>query len=288
MAIDQFWTCLPAVLTSYDGIKGNVRPLVKMQFTDGSYKDLPIVEEVRIITPATAFSGIKLPVRVGDKVVLHICDRDIQQLIRSVKTAGLEETASVKTPTKREHHLTDAIAYTGFSSLDEESAKTSDEDIWIFNNDDSDSYNHVRIKGNGGIEIKTRKATTTLNKDGDITLENSTAQVNITDSGDITLENSSVTASFLESGDITLENSSVTASFLESGEVTVDNGIGSITLDTIGNISMVSPVIITLDAPLVNCTGELAAYNNSIHMSTHFHGGVLSGPAVTSPPSNPS
>ena len=271
MAIDQFWTCLPAVLTSYDGIKGNVRPLVKMQFTDGSYKDLPIVEEVRIITPATAFSGIKLPVRVGDKVVLHICDRDIQQLIRSVKTAGLEETASVKTPTKREHHLTDAIAYTGFSSLDEESAKTSDEDIWIFNNDDSDSYNHVRIKGNGGIEIKTRKATTTLNKDGDITLENSTAQVNITDSGDITLE-----------------NSSVTASFLESGEVTVDNGIGSITLDTIGNISMVSPVIITLDAPLVNCTGELAAYNNSIHMSTHFHGGVLSGPAVTSPPSNPS
>jgi hypothetical protein len=270
MREDQIWSCLPAVITKYDGVRANVRPLVKLRYKDGSNIDFPEIYGVQVITQGTAFAGIKMPVRVGDKVVLHIADRDIQKLLNGSTTAGLGDTGSVESPTQRKHNISDAIAYTGFYSMD--SVKTDPEyDLWIFNNDDSDSYNHVRLKQNGDIEVKTKISTMLLEKEGDISLQNDTCS--------FTLENS---------GDINLQNQSSLLSMGSSGEVLLENSLGSVLIAEIGNITITSPLLVTIDTPLLNCTGEIAAGNNAVHMTTHFHGGVLSGPAITSPPSNPS
>ena len=171
MEADQIWSCLPAILTSFNGVTGTVRPLIKIHYKDGSHIDFPEIQKVQVITPCTAFAGMRLPVRVGDKVILHIADRDIQKLLNKTTTAGLEDPESQISQTRRFHNISDAIAYTGFSSHD--SVHFEQEyryDTWIFNNKDSesDSYNHIRLKQNGDIEVKTLKATVTLEKGGDI------------------------------------------------------------------------------------------------------------------------
>jgi hypothetical protein len=175
----QLWSSLPAILTDYDQEtqKGTVRSLVKMRYKDGSQIDFPDIRNVLIVMPATAYAGMLLPVRIGDKVTLHIQDRDIQRLLFKTDTSGTQDPGSQFSDTSRIHDLTDCIAYTGFSSFD--NAKGSDQDVWIFNNDDGDSYNHIRLKSTGDIELKTLNTQVTLTKAGqlDITAPNS---VNIT------------------------------------------------------------------------------------------------------------
>jgi len=213
-------SCLPGILTAYDGKKGNVRPLIDIRMIDGSYLPFPEVHDVPVITPATAFSGLKLPVKVGDKVVLHVADRDIQTLLFDKDTWGLRDPENALPPTDRMHNITDAIAYTGFQSLDD--MIPSDNDVWIFNNktdayaneqaiitalptaaagdfvfnddtgtvwnwssaseawEDSNrtsSYNHVRIKGDGSIELKTNLVTVDLSQNGAVSI---TAPANVT------------------------------------------------------------------------------------------------------------
>lgn len=172
-------SCLPGILTDYDGKKGTVRPLIDIRFgVDGSYLPFPEIEDVPIITPATAFSGIKLPVQTGDKVVLHIADRDIQSLLFDTSTAGITDPGNAQPSLARKHNISDAIAYTGFQSLDD--IKYNEDyvnDVWIFNNDDSDSYNHVRLRSDGGMEIKTLSGFLELTKEGSY---NVTAPANVT------------------------------------------------------------------------------------------------------------
>ena len=50
-----------------------------MRYIDGSQIDMTTIGNVQVITPGTALAGLKMPIRVGDKVVLHIQDRDIQR-----------------------------------------------------------------------------------------------------------------------------------------------------------------------------------------------------------------
>ena len=175
---DQLFSCLPGVITEYDGKTATVRPLIQMKYKDGSALDFPEITDVPIITPATAFSGMKFPVQKGDKVVLHIADRDIQALLLETTTSGLEDPGSVAPTANRTHNLTDAIAYTGFQSA--EDMKYSEEykgDVWIFNNDNSDSYNHIRLTADGAIELRTLNTSVEATKDGEL---NVVAPVSVT------------------------------------------------------------------------------------------------------------
>lgn len=252
---EQIWSCLPAILTSYNGRKGNVRPLIKIQYRDGSHIDFPEIHNVPVITPATAFAGIKLPVRVGDKVILHIADRDIQKLLNKTTTSGLDSIDSAFTQTRRKHNITDAIAYTGFqSNNDIHYNEDYKHDVWLFNNTDSDSYNHIRLKSDGSIEAITNKAQINLDKNGDISLSNEKAKLNM----------------------------------LNTGEVTLANQLSSLVMDILGNITLTSPLMIKLDTFEVLCTNDLSILNGSVKMSTHTHSGVTSGSSSTASPDNPS
>ena len=161
---------LPGIIVDYyDGKKGNVRPLIQLRFKDGSYLPFDTIEDVPIITPATANAGLKLPVKIGDKVQIHIADGDIQTLLFKMSTAGLEDPGSAYPQSARKHNLTDAVAYTGFQSLDD--MIPSDEDVWIFNGNGEDYYSHIRLKADGSIETKTQNATVTLTKEGNVSIE---------------------------------------------------------------------------------------------------------------------
>lgn len=272
MEADQMWSFLPGILTSYDGTKGNVRPLVKLRYKDGSAIDFPEVQEVQVITPGTAFAGMNLPVRVGDKVCLHIADRDIQKLLYRTTTAGLADPGSAVSATQRKHNLTDAIAYTGFASHD--SVNFNEEyqyDVWVFNNLDSDSYNHVRLKQNGDIEVKTLKATVTLEKQGDIRAEN-----------DIAL------ALLQNSGNIEFSNDNITANLQPGGQATITNTLETFNMPNTGNVTITSPLTINLNTAEVICSAELSILGGAIKMSSHTHGGVEPGPSNTDKPNNPS
>lgn len=233
----QFDSCLPGILTAYDGKKGNVRPLISVRMVDGSYLPFSEVHDVPVISPASAFAGLKLPIKVGDKVVLHIADRDIQSLLFDKRTAGLDDPENALPPTNRQHNLTDAIAYTGFQSLDD--MIPSDNDIWIFNNTDSDSYNHVRIKGDGSIELKTLNASATLEKNGDIRLENNTCSTEMTNLGSITTQNLIAKMNMDPLGNVTTTNGTTTIrQDTKLGTVTVVAPLTSI----VGNLAVTGSI----------------------------------------------
>lgn len=243
MEASQVWSSLPAVIQEYDNTtcKATVKCLIKMRYRDGSQLPFPSIENVPVITPATAFAGIKLPVRVGDKVVLHIQDRDIQRLLFTKDTSGLtppEGDAYTFTDTARMHDLTDCVAYTGFSSFD--GTIPSDYDVWIFNNTDSDKYNHVRLKQNGDIEIKTLKATGTLENGGNIELKNTTCS--------LTME---------ELGNIRVNNTIASTNMDPTGNILTTNGSCTTLMDISGNTTVTAPTTINMVTPLLNVTGNV-------------------------------
>ena len=163
----EMWTSLPCVITEYDGKLATVRPLVMVKYKDSSVSELPKIPNVQVITPHTAYAGMKLPVRVGDKGELRLQDRDIQTLLFDHTTAGLEDPGTSIPQTRRKHALTDAIMYVGFDSID--SIKETDEDLWIFNNDDDLSrYNFIRFRKDGTIETRNQSTTVRQNPDGSI------------------------------------------------------------------------------------------------------------------------
>ena len=219
----QLWSSLPAVITVWDGKKATVRPLIKMRYVDGSQTDFPTIENVQVITPSTAFAGIKLPIRVGDKVVLHIQDRDIQRLLFVTDTSGLDVLGGTPSDHARLHDLTDAIAYAGFGSLN--AIVEADLDVWMFNNkdSDSDSYNHVRFKATGDIEHKTLRATSVMYKNGDITAQNSACNLSMQDAGNISLKNPKSSLEIDAGGTVTVTASATSITMLPTGVTTIDS-----------------------------------------------------------------
>jgi hypothetical protein len=175
----QMDSCLPGIITSYDSTKcsATIRPLITIRAVDGSYINFPEIQDVPVITPATAYSGIKLPVKVGDKVMIHVADRDIQTLLFRTATSGLTDPGSANPATSRRFNLTDAVAYTGLQSLDD--MIPSDDDVWIFNNFGQSGYSYARFKSDGAIDLVTENASITISQDGTVAV-NASAAVDIT------------------------------------------------------------------------------------------------------------
>ena len=186
-------SAIPGIIKEWDGKKATIRPLIKIQYLDGSSLPAPEILDVPVITPATAYAGIKVPITVGDKVMLHICDRDIQDLLFNKETSGLEDRGDSSPPTKRTNNITDAVAYAGFQSLDD--MIPSDEDLWIFNNRNKPNYSCIKIKSDGSIELVTNSSSIIQKADGEIDIQAS--QINITGDvivdGDVTANGVSLT-----------------------------------------------------------------------------------------------
>jgi phage baseplate assembly protein gpV len=150
--------------------------------------------------------------------------------------------------------MSDCIAYTGFGSF--EGTVPSDEDVWIFNNRGSDSYNHIRCKSDGSITMVTTDASVELTQDGELNITTaSTVNVNST------------------------------------GSVNVDTP-STVNVTSISGINMIAPLTTITGNVLVNgnitATLEVAALSGQVGLSTHTTTGVTGGPSTSGPPKIPS
>ena len=101
--------CLPGKIVKYDADTeiASVQPLIKRQFYREKTARLPpIITQVPVIFPRTATSIIRLPVTLGDIVVILFADRAIDNWVTG--------NGSAKDPiSQRLHHTADAFAFVG-------------------------------------------------------------------------------------------------------------------------------------------------------------------------------
>ena len=155
---------LPAEVTKYDFKKQkvSVKPLINYVFRDGESLELPIINNVPLMFPASGGASITMPVKIGDIVEIRFCQRSLEEWLSSGEQVTPDDS--------RTHDLTDAIATPGLMPFSSTSPAS--------NNDD--------------LEVKYKGATIVIDKDGKIIINSSTevkvpAPKAIIDSADIKL-----------------------------------------------------------------------------------------------------
>jgi len=107
--IRDMWVCLPGKITKYDENThlASVQPKIKRKFYRRTKLDsLPDISRVPVVHPRTSSALIKLPVTIGDIVLLVFADRSIENWV-----AG--DGAERDTLDTRMHDISDAFAIPG-------------------------------------------------------------------------------------------------------------------------------------------------------------------------------
>lgn len=262
------WAPLPAVITAYDaGTEiATVVPLIQQIYRDGSTIDLPLIHGVPIWSPRSASAGLKLPITVGDKVLLIFTMRSLDNLL-DADLSGTTLPAQVDPQDNKFKDYSFCVGLAGFN--DENSAIGTDAAVHLLNNWQKTEENRLRLEGNG----------------------------------DILLSNAIGSAAIAADGDILINNEVGSASITPDGTITVSNAAGSMTLSPSGNLTIVAPADVNITAPTVTMSGNLTvagtvvavgtvtgldciASNKGTVLSAHLHpgdGGTGSGPD-TGPP----
>ena len=114
--LSDFFVAMPGKVEKYtdtgDVPKANVKPLLKRAFInqDGSegLDDLGIVNDVPVIWPRGGGFFFRMPVQVGDNVLLVFMDRSIDEYMFSGGSSSVDPVDF------REHDISDAVAIPGF------------------------------------------------------------------------------------------------------------------------------------------------------------------------------
>jgi hypothetical protein len=249
------WSPIPAVITRYNEStqEAVVKPLQKQIFKDNSTHELNRIYGVPIWTPRTAFAGLQLPVKVGDKVLLLFTMRSIDTLLESdLSGYTIKDQVSPKDNRFKQYEF--CIGLAGFH--DTKSAIGTDQDVRLLNNWKSHE-NELRLTEDGSVNIKNPTTNLRMDISGEIKADN---------------ENSSITLA--PDGNVTITNDSVTV------EMTPD-----------GVLNLTAPGSINIDTPTSNFTGEIIAqgevtslFGGVVKLTEHTHIGVTPGPSNTGPP----
>jgi len=107
--ISDVHVCLPAEILKYDAdtMLCSAQPLIQRRFekSDSAIK-YPVINKVPVVFPRTATAMIRLPVTIGDIVMLVFADHEISNWVNSNGT-------SVEYLDKRYHHINDCFAIIG-------------------------------------------------------------------------------------------------------------------------------------------------------------------------------
>lgn len=124
-AISKINVLLPAKVVKYDFTKQkvSVKPLINKVFGDDSFLELPIINNVPLMFPASGGASITMPVNVGDIVELRFCQGSLEEWLNN----GTESTPD----DSRSHDLTDAIATPGLRPFNVTSPASNNEDLEI-------------------------------------------------------------------------------------------------------------------------------------------------------------
>jgi len=137
----------PAVIERYDKDKmlADVRPQLKRKYTDGTVVRSPLIYNVPVAQLRAGNAFIHMPLKKGDQVLLIFADRSLEKWL----TSGGE----VDPDDVRKHHISDAIAYPGCYSFNNNVPIANGDDVIIRNENEGGGWTEVKIKGNNHIQI---------------------------------------------------------------------------------------------------------------------------------------
>ena len=249
-------TPLPAVILEYEaGTEiATVVPLIKQIYRDGTTEDLPQIHGVPIVTPRTAYSGLKLPVKAGDKVTLIFTMRSLDELLES-DLSGLDIPDQIDPLDNKLKDYSFCIGYVGFN--DENSAIGTDDSVHLLNNWQKTQENRLRLEGNGDCLLSNDVASAKLEIDGTITVKNAAGSIVMSPSGQLTI---------LAPGNMNV--TAPTTTFTSS------------TVNVTGNLNVGGNAVVTGTA----AAAQVTATNTGTVLGTHEHPGDGNGPGNTGPP----
>jgi hypothetical protein len=108
--IEGVHTCIPGIVTSYDGHKtrrATVQPSVRLPSSNGVLMDIPPIGGVPVVFPSSALGTLFFPINPGDGVTLVFSEVGIGRYLQS-SGSDLADPGSLD-----RHALTDAIAIPG-------------------------------------------------------------------------------------------------------------------------------------------------------------------------------
>ena len=104
---------MPASIEKYDGLKADVRPLLKRQLRDGTVLELPVITNVPVIWSRTDKSGLVLPLKPGDTGTLLMSERSLD--------IWLIQGGCINPKDFRKHDLSDAQFFPGLQPFNKPS-----------------------------------------------------------------------------------------------------------------------------------------------------------------------
>lgn len=141
-ACEEIQTAHPGKIVEYNHKtqEADVELQVIRNYIDGSFLKLPIVTSVPVMQYRTSAAMIKLPVNIGDRVLVLYSKSSLDAYLAT----GSESTYS----SGKQFLLSDGIAIPGLFPFSEPNNTGNERDLEIINNDQK-----ITIKENGDIEI---------------------------------------------------------------------------------------------------------------------------------------
>jgi len=104
-------TAIPGEVVKYDLTTGKaeVRPLVRLRYSDGTILTPPVISNVPVVLPRTRTASLTLPIAAGDPVLIVFAQWSIDR--------WLSEGAEVDAGDARTHAMSDAFAIPGAFSF---------------------------------------------------------------------------------------------------------------------------------------------------------------------------
>jgi hypothetical protein len=180
------WLPIPAVIIEYDSETeiGTVVPLIKQIYRDKSTEDLPQIYGVPIWSPRTAYAALKLPVVVGDKVLLVFTMRSLDNLLEA-DLSGTSIPDQVDPEDNKFKDYSFCVGLAGFN--DENSAIGTDDSLHLLNNWNQVSENRLRLEKNGNVLLSNNVASAEMQIGGTITLANAAGTIVMSPTGQLTI-----------------------------------------------------------------------------------------------------
>lgn len=138
-------TALPATIISYDYTKqrAKVKPVLNKFWSDGTFTEMPIINDVPVIFPRSGGASLTFPVAEGDFCLIVFSERSLDN--------WLAEGGNSITPNdQRKFNLSDAMAIMGIFPFTENSQAENNDDVLL-----TYKGSKIKIKSSGDIVIDT-------------------------------------------------------------------------------------------------------------------------------------
>ena len=208
--LEDLHTLLPAriVEIDYKTRKVSVQPSIKKKKRDGDndakgLQDMAIIQNIPLIVPAIKLAIIRLPIKVGDEVLVGFFERSVDTYLYS------DGATPVDPKDYRRHDYNDAVAIVGLNTFSN-ALEMHPEDLVIKMNATQANECTISFKPNGDVVVDT-PAKFIVNATGNVEV-NTSADAIVNASGNMTAT---------IGGDTTIDCGQTTI----TGEVRIDGGL---------------------------------------------------------------